>query len=217
MPWQIRHEGSPRALQELNGEQIVEGLRDGVFEATDEVRGPEDSQWMALENHPQFAELAWDLEQPPRRHDDDETRLDMNALIDVCLVLLIFFILTATYAAAVQKLVPLPTAQTESNKKAHTVRAEDVKKKMIRLEAFLDKAGKPVLRLENQPIQVLTEDEKSIDPYKLRQALQTFVRGAEGKSEILLDARHISWGLTIAIQDGAKAAGVQTIHHLVRK
>ena len=38
-----------------------------------------------------------DYEPPPPKHPEDETRLDMNPLIDVALVLLIFFMLTTTY------------------------------------------------------------------------------------------------------------------------
>ena len=37
MPWQLRHEGSPRVIPNLSEAQIVEGLRDGRFEPTDEV------------------------------------------------------------------------------------------------------------------------------------------------------------------------------------
>ncbi|HYT87105.1 MAG TPA: biopolymer transporter ExbD, partial [Gemmataceae bacterium] len=119
MTWKIRHEGSPKFIQGLTLAQVVEGLRDGLWEPTDEVMGPSDATWVALENHPQFAEVAADLEPPPRR-EEDETRLDMNALIDVCLVLLIFFMLTTTYAVAVQKLIPLPTVAEDKKGKALT-------------------------------------------------------------------------------------------------
>ena len=66
-----------------------------------------------IEAHPQLAEIAFDLEPPRPMHHPEATSLDMNALIDVCLVLLIFFIMTATYAA-VQKVVPVEfTADTQ--------------------------------------------------------------------------------------------------------
>src|SRR5713101_5012228 len=106
MSWKIRHEGSPRALEGLTLTQVVEGLQDGLWEVTDEVMGPQDEQWVAIESHPQLAEVALDLEPPPR-HQEDETRLDMNPLIDVALVLLIFFILTTSYAA-LQKVLDMP-------------------------------------------------------------------------------------------------------------
>jgi biopolymer transport protein ExbD len=216
MPWQLRHEGSPQALRDLTLQQIAEGLRDGIWETTDEVMGPSDGNWQAIENHPAFAELAEEIETPPPSRREEGTHLDFNALIDVCLVLLIFFILTTTYATAVQKVVPLPTLKA-AGKKARVVDVRDVKQRMIRMQASVDSAGKPVLRLENQPIHVLAADGHTIDAAKLREALQPYVRGEDRKTEIILDARDISWGTVIAIQDGAKAAGVHTIHHLLKK
>ncbi len=213
MSWQLRHEGSPQAIKGLTLPQIVDGLRDGLWETTGEVRGPEDTAWRTIDSHPQLAEIAEEIETPPPRHDEG-THLDMNALIDVCLVLLIFFILTTTYAAAVQKVVPLPTIKSEG-KKVRVVTAKEIKDQMIRLEASGDAAGKPVLRLENQTINVLNDD-GAVDPDKLRAALRPFVRGEDRKTEIILDARDVSWGTVIAIQDGAKAAGVHTVHHLLK-
>src|SRR5947209_15670764 len=142
MTWQIRHEGSPQARGGLTLQQIIEGLRDGAWEPTDEVMGPGDRAWMAIENHPQLADVAADLEPPPPRVHDDETHLDMNALIDVCLVLLIFFMLTTSYVTAVQKVVTLPTTSPEKGKSGvKMVSARQVKEAMIRVEARTDKAG----------------------------------------------------------------------------
>src|ERR1700722_18499157 len=90
MSWQLRHQGSPKAVSGLTVAQIVQGLRDGVWTPTDEVRGSPDAAWVALESHPQFAEVVEDLEAPPARPHDDEAHVDMNALIDVTMVLLIF-------------------------------------------------------------------------------------------------------------------------------
>lgn len=214
-PWQIRHQGSPRTVQGLTVTDIVEGLRDGLWEPTDEVLGPADKAWLAIENHPQFEEAIAELEAPPRKRREEGTHLDMNALIDVCLVLLIFFILTTTYATAVQKIVPMPTVQSDGSM-AKKVKIEDVKKRMIRMEATM-RDGKLVVRLENQPASVTADDGVSVDEDKLRDALRPYVRGEDGKSEILLDARGISWGTVIAIQDVAKSAGIRQIRHLLKK
>ncbi len=211
MPWQLRHEGSPQALKDLSLPTIAEGLRDGLWEPTDEVMGPADQTWQAIENHPQLAEIAEEIEAPPAVRHEEGTHLDFNALIDVCLVLLIFFILTTTYATTVQKVVPLPSLKAEG-KKVRAVSAKDVKG-MIRMQARVDAAGNPVLHVENQPIQVLAAEGKTIDPRKLSEALRPYLRGDEGKTEMLLDARDITWGAVIAIQDGAKAAGVHAIHY----
>jgi len=213
MPWQLRHQGSPTVLKGLTFEQIVEGLRAGSWEPTDEVLGPSDKTWSAIESHPQLAEIALDLEPPQPLHRDEETRLDMNALIDVCLVLLIFFILTTTYAAAVQKLVPLPSIKGPTGK-ARVVSVKDVSQRMIRLQVYQEKDGKPAVRLENQSIDVASGDGKGIDPDKLREALQPYVRGPDRKSEIILDIKGVSWGAAVAVQDGARSAGILKIHML---
>src|SRR5262245_36028106 len=115
MTYSVRHQGSPQSVPNLTPAQIVEGLQEGMWEPTDEVRGPQDADWVAIEAHPQFAEIAADLEPPPPRVYDDETRLDFNALIDVCLVLLIFFILTTSYAT-LQKILDAPDVTSEAAK-----------------------------------------------------------------------------------------------------
>ena len=213
MSWQVRHQGSTQAVQGLTVDEIAEGVRDGVWEPTDEVQGPGEGRWTAIENHPQFAEAAGEVESHQRGRGAEATSIDMNALIDVCLVLLIFFILTTTYAAAVQKVVPMSSVKSDTKKKI--VRLDDIKKRMIRMEAYLDKAGKPVVRVENQTVDTLAAD-GSIDSYKIRDALRPFVK-TEDRKEILLNAREVSWGAVIAIQDGAKSAGVREIHHVMKK
>ena len=52
---------------------------------------------------------------------------------------------------------------------------------------------------------------------KVREAVRPYVKGEDHKTEVLLDARDITWENTIQIQDGARAADVQTVHHLLKK
>src|SRR5882672_9473062 len=110
MSWRLRHEGSPQVLRDLSLPQIVDGLR----ETTDEVMGPGEKAWRKIEAHPQLAEIAEDLSMPPAIRHEEPTSLDMNALIDVCLVLLIFYMITTAYATMVQKTVPLPMTKADS-------------------------------------------------------------------------------------------------------
>ena len=108
--WLVRKEGSPDVLSLPNAVEVLTGLRDGNFLPTDEVKGPTDGAWLAIEAHPAFSEAASDVDPPTEEADD--THLDMNPLIDVCLVLLIFFILTITYATLERALdVPEDTAE----------------------------------------------------------------------------------------------------------
>jgi len=152
MSWSVRHEGSPRVIEGLTLEQVAEGLREGSWEPTDEVRGPGEPEWRALENHPQFSELALELEPPPRHEGEDETRLDMNPLIDVCLVLLIFFMLTTTYAALTKYLesadvtnTPLPGTPKMTTKELDEV--------AIKVSAKME-GDKPVIRIEKDVVEI---------------------------------------------------------------
>jgi biopolymer transport protein ExbD len=202
MTWKVRHEGSPRCLEGLSAQQVVEGLRDGLWEVTDEVMGPGDREWVALENHPQFAELAADLEPPPPPSRPDETRLDMNPLIDVALVLLIFFILTTTYET-MRKVLDMPGATAQKQEGRLTeVSPELVRDVMIKVEARLEN-GKPVIKVEDE---VVAEKD-------LEAKLRRFVRDSR-KTQLLIDAAGVDWGLVVMIQDKAHGAGVQHIHVL---
>jgi biopolymer transport protein ExbD len=217
MPWQLRHEGSPQVLTDLSVQQIVDGLRDGEWETTDEVLGPGDAAWRKIEAHPQLTEIAEELATPPLVRHEEPTSLDMNALIDVCLVLLIFFMITTAYATMVQKSVPLPMTKADA-KGIRVLRVDQVKSQMIRVQAYKDKAGKLVVLVQNQTLKdVLSADGKQIDVNKVREAIEPYVNGEDRKAEVLLDARDITWENVIQIQDGARAAGVQMVHHLLLK
>jgi biopolymer transport protein ExbD len=202
MNWKIRHEGSPRSIEGLTAEQVVEGLQDALWEPTDEVMGPGDTTWVAIENHSQFADVAADLEPPPAREHDDETRLDMNPLIDVCLVLLIFFILTTSYVA-LQKYLEMPGVSPQDQKGPPVFTKEAVEKFTIRVEAR-QVDGKPVIRVEDQE----TPQDQLVP------TLKRWVKKTT-KTELLLDARGVDWGTVVAIQDAAKGAGVQRVHFQV--
>lgn len=198
MTWKVRHEGSPRSIDGLTFEQVLGGLQDGQWEPTDEVIGPDDRDWVAIENHPQLAEAAADIEPPPPRHYDDETRLDMNALIDVTLVLLIFFIMTATYAALQKR---LEAANVSSEKPGVPVLTQkEVSDQMIYVTIRLED-GDAVVRVEN----------KVTPPEKLVAELSRFV-GGTGRTRMLLDYEpKVPWEDVIRVQDDAKAAGINRI------
>ena len=204
MSWKIRHEGSPRSIEGLTLPQVIEGLRDGLWEPTDEVRGPQDKQWVALESHPQTAEIAADLEPPPPPSHGDETRLDMNPLIDVALVLLIFFILTTSYAAA-QRLLEMPKSTKEKEKGPITISKAKIEKFTIQLKIRVEK-GKEVVYVEDKPV----------DAQYLVASLRNFVKETR-KTQLLIDADpDVSWEKIVYVQDAAKGAGIQRAHFLVK-
>ncbi len=206
--WNVRHEGSPRSVQGLTLAQIIIGLRDGLWEPTDEVMGPNDRNWVAIGAHPQLEAVADELDPPPPPAHPDETRLDMNPLIDVCLVLLIFFILTTTYVA-IQKVVPVSLTSDAQKGKIAVVKAGQVQNYMIRVVARPDRedSSRPVIKVE---------DEKEVGLDDFPAVLASWVSKTH-KHEMLLDVSGITWGTTIRIQDAAKGAGVNKIYMLSGK
>jgi biopolymer transport protein ExbD len=204
MTWKIRHEGSPRSIEGLTAPEVVQGLQDGQWETTDEVMGPQDRDWVAIESHPAFAETAAEIEPPPPRVHDDETRLDMNPLIDVCLVLLIFFILTTSYSA-LQQVLDMPGVSQKKLEGPLIKTKEAVAEFTIKVAARLHN-GKPVIQVEDQ----------IVEPDNLMTALKRFQKDTR-KTELLLEAGDdVDWGTLIAIQNAARGAKIQRVHYQVR-
>ncbi len=200
MSWSVRHEGSPTVIPGLSTEQVAQGLAEGSWEPTDEVRGADDPAWRALENHPQFAELAFELEPPPKREEDDETRLDMNPLIDVCLVLLIFFMLTASYAV-LQKYLESP--------KLNASKIDDVPK--ISPDKLKEVAIKVSAKKEGDNIVIKVED-KPIELKELAKKLKELRKGNSKKTSVWLDLDDkVPYGTYISIVDQATDAGADVL------
>jgi biopolymer transport protein ExbD len=201
MSWKVRHEGSPEHV-EMTPQELLQGLGDGLWEPTDEVMGPDDVAWTAIENHPALAEAAADLEPPPPRVYDDETRLDMNAMIDVTLVLLIFFMLTSS-VAALQKLLEAPTVEA-GKVQVSKVTTKQIDEQMILVEAKMQ-GDTPVILVENEPT----------DPARLASVLRAFVRSTR-KTELLLNYDNkVKQDLVVKIIDAAKGAGMDRVRMLV--
>jgi biopolymer transport protein ExbD len=204
MNWKIRHEGSPQSVDGLTAGEVVEGLQDGVWEPTDEVMGPGDRQWVAIENHPQFEEIAADMEPPLTPPHEDEARLDMNPLIDVALVLLIFFMLITSYVA-LQKVLEMNYTSQDVSGDIVRVRNKQLYDLTIKVKA-LEEEGKPAIYVED----------KKVDPGSLMQELSGYVRKTH-KTHLLIDAQNVDWGTVVAIQDAAKGAGIDRAFLLNKK
>jgi biopolymer transport protein ExbD len=202
MTWKVRHQGSPQSVEGLTLAQVVEGLQDGLWEPTDEVLGPGEAEWVAIENHPQLAEIAADIEPPPAREYDDETRLDMNPLIDVCLVLLVFFILTTTYAA-LQNRLEAGDVSTDPVGRV-VVTAEQVKQQMIHVKVRMAD-GQPVFQVEDEVV----------DEAHLLAKLRSYVRQTSHTDLLLEHDGEVPHGAVVAVMDAAKGAGMNRIRLVV--
>lgn len=197
MTFSVRHEGSPRAVNGLSVGEIIAGLEEGRWEPTDEIRGDSDSEWQPLGDHPQLAATAAEVAPIPRKEHPDETRLDMNPLIDVALVLLIFFILTTTYET-VRKVLDMPGASSQANTSARVVDLKQIKESTIIVEAT-QKNGNPIIKIETTPVGL--ED--------LDNELRRRVRDSK-KVQMLIDASpDVDYGVVVAIMDAARGAGIK--------
>lgn len=197
MSWKVRHEGSPRTVDNLTPGQIAQGLEEGLWAPTDEVQGPDDTAWTPIENHPIFADVAADLDLTPERKPDEGTHLDMTALIDVCLVLLVFFILTTGYAA-LQKMLEMGRLDLDVKNGVVIVSPKQVDELFLKISVQMEK-GEPVIRLENE----------IVAPGDLPARLLSLVRQTH---KVHLFARHdydVPWGAVVPIHDAAKFAGIQ--------
>ncbi len=201
MSWKVRHEGSPRSVEGLTAQQVVEGLRDNLWEPTDEVMGPNDGGWQAIENHPQFAEVALDLEPPPPRYQEDESRLDMNPLIDVALVLLIFFILVTSYAALQKYLEGPGSKKIDPKTSAPVISKAELEKTTVKVTAGRKPDGSPLIKVEDTPV--------SLEDLEVRLA---DLRKSTKKGEIWLNiSDDATYGTEIAVRNAAKGAGYQKV------
>ena len=208
MTWKIRHEGSPQAVEGLSLEEVLQGLADGHWEATDEVMGPNDKGWTKLENHPQFAEIAEDIEPPPpRTYGDMESHVDMTALIDVCMVLLIFFILTTSYASLQSRLESPDVPPKGAPPAAVRVIDEKDVAQTIHVVVTLEAGDRPVIKIEGNVVK----------PGDVEEELRKWVRSSQ-KTTLLLEVDpKVPVSVSLPIQRDAAAAGMKNIQRVVKE
>jgi biopolymer transport protein ExbD len=195
MSWQVRHEGSPNATPNLSAQQVLTGVAEGVWEPSDEVRGSADADWRSIESHPFFEEAVQEIELPEGSHEDGETHLDMNPLIDVALVLLIFFIITASYDA-LKKVINMP-AMSAKGGQTKVIDDPKVINQLIRVEARMTPDGKSV---------IYKVDGNEVPEDKLQQAMEIGV--AQKRNKLLIDAENVRWVSVVKIIDAGKGAHV---------
>ena len=187
MSWQVRHEGSPNVTTLPSPQKVLEGIGEGVWEITDEVRGPGETQWRAIEAHPVFEEALADYEPPKPKVHPDETHLDMNPLIDVALVLLIFFILTTSYDA-IRKVIDMPSFSRKGEAKVKVIE-KDAISQYIRVKARPSADGKSTV-YEVDGTEVSGEKQ-------LEQAIQVGV--AQQRNKLIIDAQDVTWDAVVQI------------------
>jgi biopolymer transport protein ExbD len=205
--WQVRQEGATEVYSLPTEAHVLTALRDGNFVPTDEVKGPNDADWQPLETHPAFAEAALDLEPPPAEVKDD-THLDMNPLIDVCLVLLIFFILTITYAT-LERALDVPDDNMDEKASTKIDRNDpNIRDRVFIVTAKLDgertviKMGVPGLA---------TNPMREVAPDRIFTEMESLINST-GRREMILDIdKDVIWDIETKILDAAKGNKIHNI------
>lgn len=199
--WLVRQEGSTQTYALPSAAAVLTALRDGNFVPADEVKGPTEPDWQPLDAHPMFADTAVDLEPEPEEETDD-TALDMNPLIDVCLVLLIFFILTITYATLERALsVPEDSADDKASKK---VNINDMKDRVFVVKVDMN-GETPVIQMG------IHKQLKPVARERIKEEMEALI-SSTGRREMVLDIdRDVPWGVETAVLDAAKGNKVHDI------
>jgi biopolymer transport protein ExbD len=195
--WLIRPIGDPTTRRLSAPQEVLDGLRDGDWEPSDEVLGPGETLWQPIEDHPLFADAVAEMGPPPPEH-PDETKLDMNPLIDVALVLLVFFILTAT-VSTLRRTIDVPRPQTDDATVLPKI--QDMKDQVFNVTVNMD-GDNPVVAIEKRPI--------VFD--RLEQELKDVVKNTGKKDMYLVAADDVTWDVYVQIQGAATEAGVRKIH-----
>ena len=202
--WHVRQPSEPTPRAVPTAEAVLVGIRDGEWEPTDEVRGPGERMWIPIEEHPAFADAVAEMGPPPPEP-VDETHLDMNPLIDVALVLLIFFILTAT-VTSLRRTIEVSPPQPEDGGNPNPTQ-KDLENRTFTLIVSLDERDEPIVKLSvgagSEQVVAFDELEKKL----------TEVVNSTGRKEMILKMHNdLRWKTEVQIRSDATKAGVTMIY-----
>jgi biopolymer transport protein ExbD len=196
----LRRAGTDSTRDGLSREAVARMVLDGRADLSDEVQGPADLDWTPIADHPEFAaevEAIESLTVPDKV--EEETHLDMNPLIDVSLVLLIFFILTATYEE-MRKELPSPPPSKEKQVKGTQIVSPDDLNRMAVAVVILS-GEEPTYRVSNQ----------TVPASGLREALIAALKQS-GLRRLSLEVQpKVPWKAVTGFQDAATGIGVEEI------
>ncbi len=201
--WLVRLSADPNPRPVTTPEAVLVGVRDGDWEPSDEVRGPGDRMWLPIEEHPLFADAISGMGPPPPEP-VDETTLDMNPLIDVALVLLIFFILTATVQTLRRTIeVPPPNVEAAGSPRP---KQEDLQDRTFTLTVTLDEREEPILK-------ATTNSSERVIAYDRLEKELTEVVKSTGRNEMILKIHpDVLWEVSVRIHSAATEAGVRGVY-----
>ncbi len=197
--WDLRNHDSDSKSILLESIEIQDLIVSGLISINDEIRKEGETTWKTFLDYPEFDDTF--SVKSSIKHDEDEN-IDMNALIDVCLVLLVFFILLTSYAKLVQHLEAAKTNPDSKIPSITTTQADQKTKVVIKTEA-----GKTLFYI----------NEQVIESENLTTALKASARKLKSKDLILFYSDDVPYQAVISIQDAARAADFQQILQALEK
>ena len=197
--WDLRNHDSDSKSILLESIEIQDLIVSGLISINDEIRKEGETAWKTLLDYSEFDD-AFSVKSSIK-HDEDEN-IDMNALIDVCLVLLVFFILLTSYAKLVQHLEAAKTNPDSKIPSITTTQADQKTKVVIKTEA-----GKTLFYI----------NEQVVESENLTTALKASARKLKSKDLILFYSDDVPYQAVISIQDAARAADFQQILQALEK
>ncbi len=197
--WDLRNHDSDSKSILLESIEIQNLIVSGLISINDEIRKEGETTWKTFLDYPEFDDTF--SVKSSIKHDEDEN-IDMNALIDVCLVLLVFFILLTSYAKLVQHLEAAKTNPDSKIPSITTTQADQKTKVVIKTEA-----GKTLFYI----------NEQVIESENLTTALKASARKLKSKDLILFYSDDVPYQAVISIQDAARAADFQQILQALEK
>jgi biopolymer transport protein ExbD len=197
--WDLRNYDSDSKSILLESIEIQNLIVSGLISINDEIRKEGETTWKTFLDYPEFDDTF--SVKSSIKHDEDEN-IDMNALIDVCLVLLVFFILLTSYAKLVQHLEAAKTNPDSKIPSITTTQADQKTKVVIKTEA-----GKTLFYI----------NEQVVESENLTTALKASARKLKSKDLILFYSDDVPYQAVISIQDAARAADFQQILQALEK
>ena len=197
--WDLRNHDSDSKSILLDSIEIQDLIVSGLISINDEIRKEGETTWKTFLDYPEFDDTF--SVKSSIKHDEDEN-IDMNALIDVCLVLLVFFILLTSYAKLVQHLEAAKTNPDSKIPSITTTQADQKTKVVIKTEA-----GKTLFYI----------NEQVVESENLTTALKASARKLKSKDLILFYSDDVPYQAVISIQDAARAADFQQILQALEK
>ena len=202
MTWTIRTDKTDGGFETLEHDQIVQRLSTGRLGLEDWGLAHDDDRWRQLG---EFAEFETFHATRRRRSagDEDDAAMDMTPMIDVTFLLLVFFMITATFH--LQKGLDFPPPESQEERGAQQP-APGLSRFADRILVTIDETDTFALKST-----AAGAGEDPIDPAELTRVL-TDVSRDQKKNRLLVLAHDLSSNeAVVKIIDAAAQAGIRDV------